>query len=115
MGREEVTDPTEAEAREQAWREYKRVIIANEYADRVAPEYISARAEDKARAAVEDAIRAEDEQRIVALVTALEEVRGQLWRYLGGRSARARAINVAFDAAFNALRALAGQTEDVSD
>lgn len=55
--------------------------------------------------------REEDEQRIAALVAALEQVRNELWRYLGGRSLRAAAINRAFSAADEALRALAGQTE----
>lgn len=51
----------------------------------------------------------EDEQRIAELVDGLDTVRNALWRYLGGRSARAAAINRAFDASMRAL----GQSEEV--
>lgn len=56
-----------------------------------------------------DAAKREDEQRIAELVDGLDTVRNALWRYLGGRSARAAAINRAFDASMRAL----GQPEEV--
>lgn len=56
-----------------------------------------------------DARGSYDEQRIAELEAALDTVRNELWRYLGGRSARAAAISRAFDASMRAL----GQSEEV--
>ena len=91
------------EAREEAWRAWMKF---RESENQDAPAW---RRLHLAWNAGWDARGRYDEQRIAELVDGLDTVRNALWRYLGGRSARAAAINRAFDASMRAL----GQSEEV--